>query len=206
MDVTSDSVSQTYMKPFESIIVLLGASGAGKTALAMRFFESRWDNTDYAHSLDICWRSFRVLNNYTCFIEALIVHEHESDVLTARNNYLRERGAFLLVYSVTSRVTFERLEEFRQSALHGSHPTTPLMIVVGTKFDCTEAEREVSEAEGAEFAANIGCPFVETSAKTSHNVESAFVELVRELLERSPPVVPTPPRKRGRSRKRCVIM
>jgi GTPase KRas protein len=118
----------------------------------------------------------------------------------------RERDAFLLNYSVTSRATFERLEEFRQLALRWKHPTTPPMIVVGTKCDCTEAEREVSEAEGAEFAASIGVVFFETSAKTSHNAESAFADLVRELLERSPPVVPTSPRTRGGSKMRCTYV
>jgi hypothetical protein len=77
----------------------------------------------------------------------------------------RERDAFLLIYSVTSRATFERLEEFRQRALRGKHPTTPPMIVVGTKCDCTEAEREVFEAEGAEFAANIGILFARRPPK-----------------------------------------
>ncbi|KAJ6545557.1 P-loop containing nucleoside triphosphate hydrolase protein [Mycena capillaripes] len=204
MKVASDSISQTYMNPFETAIVLLGELGAGKTALAIRFTEDRWDDSYDVRNSDMVWRSFRILDNRACFVEAVVFQEDHFVLWAAGNQHVEDRLAFLLVYSVTSRATFERLEEFRQRVLKLS--TASPMMVVGTKCDCTEAEREVSEAEGAEFAANIGCPFVETSAKTSHNVEFAFVDLVRELLKRAPPVVPMSSRKQGRSRKRCVIM
>lgn len=42
-------------------------------------------------------------------------------------------------------------------------------------------EREVSWAEGAEFARRHGCLFVETSARTNIAVSTAFEELVGVL-------------------------
>lgn len=60
----------------------------------------------------------------------------------------------------------------------------PIFILVGNKVD-KESEREVSSEEGRALARSFGCGFLETSAKTHHNVEHLFTSLVRNL--RNPP-------------------
>ena len=55
---------------------------------------------------------------------------------------------------------------------------SPPQVVCGNKCDL-EAQREVSTAEGAAFAKQIGWPFFETSAKMGINVREAIEELVR---------------------------
>jgi GTPase KRas protein len=42
-------------------------------------------------------------------------------------------------------------------------------------------EREVSSQEGQALANDLGCEFVETSAKNGINVEKAFYDVVRQL-------------------------
>ena len=56
----------------------------------------------------------------------------------------------------------------------------PIVILVGNKCDKTH-DREVSEEEGATLARQFGCGFLETSAKTTKNVDGLFVHLVRSL-------------------------
>ena len=61
-------------------------------------------------------------------------------------------------------------------------------IVVCAKCDVADAQREVSAAEGVQFAAEIRAPaFVETSAKRGANVALAFHEAVRAVRHRLPP-------------------
>lgn len=87
----------------------------------------------------------------------------------------------------------------------------PIFVLVGNKCDKTY-EREVSREEGAALARSFGCEFLETSAKTSHNVERLFMNLVRALRatrqQDNPVVLPT--RQDGTvGRKkpiRCIIM
>lgn len=50
-------------------------------------------------------------------------------------------------------------------------------MLVGNKCDETE-NREVSAAEGEAEAKSWGCHFMETSAKTNHNVKELFAELL----------------------------
>jgi Ras-related protein Rab-2A len=45
-------------------------------------------------------------------------------------------------------------------------------------------KREVSTEEGERFAAEHGLVFLETSAKTAHNVEEAFINTARKIHEK----------------------
>jgi Ras-related protein Rab-2A len=62
------------------------------------------------------------------------------------------------------------LEEVRQNG----NPDMTIMLI-GNKCDL-DARRQVSFEEGERFAKENGLIFMETSAKTSFNVEEAFLE------------------------------
>ena len=94
------------------------------------------------------------------------------------NLVFSEGQDFILVYSIASRSTFERLEKFRHFKI---------IMLVGNKCDKTY-EREVSKEEGAALARQFGCKFIETSAMTAQNVERLFMDLVRSLRQTPPPV------------------
>ena len=87
----------------------------------------------------------------------------------------------ILVYSVTSRSSFEHLEDIHQSIRRIKRGNT-IFVLVGNKCDMTQ-ERQVSKADGAALARQYGCEFIETSAKTTQNVERLFINIVRSLRE-----------------------
>lgn len=69
----------------------------------------------------------------------------------------------------------------------------PVMLV-GNKSDKV-TEREVSSQEGLALARELGCEFVEASAKSCANVEKAFYDVVRLLRrqrQQTPRQVPRP--------------
>jgi hypothetical protein len=112
----------------------------------------------------------------------------------------REGQGFILVYSVTSRRTFERLDLFFQS-MRRVKRAQPVFMLVGNKID--QSTRQVSFQEGKSAADRFGCEFVETSAKTAYQVDRAFTDLVRTLRRQrgadgslpmsiTPPPNPTP--------------
>lgn len=114
-----------------------------------------------------------------------------------REQYMRTGEGFLLVYSITSRQSFEEIMTFQQQILRVKDKDYFPIIVVANKCDL-DSERVVSEQggliplcsqitpligspEGEALARQFGCKFIETSAKSRINVENAFYDLVREI-------------------------
>ena len=56
-------------------------------------------------------------------------------------------------------------------------------LLVGNKSDLS-ARRVVSTEQGREFADSVGIEFLETSAKTSENVQHAFLTVVSQIKAR----------------------
>lgn len=116
-----------------------------------------------------------------------------------REQYMRTGEGFLLVYSITSRNSFEEISTFHQQILRVKDQDSFPVIVVANKCDL-EYERQVGMngmvtssyprvpsslyvylPEGRDLAKHFGCKFIETSAKQRINVDEAFSNLVREI-------------------------
>jgi GTPase KRas len=97
-----------------------------------------------------------------------------------REQYMRTGEGFLLVYSISSRQSFEEIQTFEQQILRVKDKDYFPIILVGNKCDL-EGERQVSREEGAALAKSFNCKFIETSAKSRVNVDNAFYDLVREI-------------------------
>jgi Ras-related protein Rab-14 len=90
-------------------------------------------------------------------------------------SYYRGAAGALLVYDITRRETFNRLDSWLQDLRNLTSPTT-VIVLLGNKCDLT-SKREVAYEEAARYAEENGLVFVETSAKTGERVEDAFVRL-----------------------------
>ncbi|KAN0121547.1 ras protein [Russula decolorans] len=186
-------------------VAVLGDGGVGKTALAVQFTLNCFVET-YDPTIEDAYRKQLVVDNRMCFVEVIDTAGQE-EYATLRDQWVREGQGFILVYSIASRATFERLEVFRQSMLRVKRQK-PIFMLVGNKAD-KQLEREVTREEGMQLAREFGCEFLETSAKTAQNVERLFTNLVRSLrsTKQTEQGVPVPqPRVREPRRPRCSIM
>ncbi len=122
----------------------------------------------------------------------------QEEYTALRDQWIRDGEGFVLVYSISSRSSFTRIQKFHHqiqrvkesSASSPTYPGSPLsaavpaghvpIMLVGNKSDRV-TEREVSTQEGHALARELGCEFVEASAKNCINVEKAFYDVVRLL-------------------------
>jgi len=103
----------------------------------------------------------------------------------ALRDRIRDGEGFVLVYSISSQSSFACIQKFHHriqqvKESNGSTFCSAPVMLVGNKCDRT-TEREVSYQEGSTLAHELGCGFVEASAKHCVNVDKAFYDVVREL-------------------------
>ena len=144
----------------------------------------------------------------------------QEDYTALRDQWVREGEGFVLVYSITSRSSFSRIQNFHQhiqrvkgvavtntSTSPGPNatfllPTSPSamspgpgaqapVMLVGNKSD-RGTDRDVSMQEGQALARSLGCEFVEASARNCVNVEKAFYDVVRALRRQRQQAMPRP--------------
>jgi small GTP-binding protein len=119
----------------------------------------------------------RCTDGETCLIDLLDTAGQE-EYSAMRDQYYRIAQGFLVMFSVTSRASFEEAKLIQQQILRVNGDAPIPMVLLGNKIDLAD-QREVSEAEGQELAREWRCPYFETSAKTRVNVEESIFELVR---------------------------
>jgi small GTP-binding protein len=108
-----------------------------------------------------------------------------------REKYYGGASAAFIVYDVTRSQTFENTPKWFED-MKKFIPGSIQMTLVGNKIDLP---REVEKKEGEKLAKAIGADFIETSAKTGENIETAFANLSRRLLA---PFLPSQPKKKGK--------
>ena len=98
------------------------------------------------------------------------------------SQYYKKADGCLLVYEITNRKTFESIKDYYFEQIQENCKKDIKVIVLGNKTDL-EYNREVNPEEGANFAAENGYIFLETSCLKNQTVADSFETLI-ELIYR----------------------
>lgn len=133
----------------------------------------------YDPTIEDSYRKMCVIDGKVALLDVLdTAGQKEYSVM--RKQYMRTSHGFVLVYSITSRQSFEEISTFQQQILRTKDKNHFPMIVVGSHCD-REDERQVSKQEGAALARGFDCRLVEASSEGRINVDVAFYGLVRDI-------------------------
>jgi len=161
-------------------VVVTGAGDTGKSALTVRFtggnFVEKYDPT-----IEDSYRKMVEVDGIGVMMDLMDTAGQE-DYRALRDQYMKTGNGFVIVYSITSKCSFETASKLRQDILKikEDYPDTPMMLV-GNYCD-RESEREVSMEEGMALAAKYGIGFMEASPRSNHNVTEIFHELCRMIF------------------------
>ncbi|XP_070617772.1 GTP-binding protein RAD [Erythrolamprus reginae] len=176
---SSDSVISSGSDSDGSLykVMLLGEHGVGKTSLA-RIFGGVEDSPDPEEAGNTYDRSIIVDGEEASLVVFDIWEQDESQWL--QNHCMKMGDAYIIVYSVTDKVSFEKASELRIQLRRARQTEDIPIILVGNKSDLVRS-REVSVDEGRACAVVFDCKFIETSAALHHNVKDLFEGIIRQI-------------------------
>ena len=101
---------------------------------------------------------------------------------TITSSYYRGAHGIIVVYDTTERESFKNATNW-MNEINRYASENVNRLLVGNKCDM-DSKKVVSFDEGKELADQLGIKFLETSAKSSHNVEQAFTLMASEIKAR----------------------
>ncbi|KAF8885583.1 ras protein [Gymnopilus junonius] len=155
-------------------IAMLGSFNVGKTTLARQVSLCLFFSLGYRRQI--------LVDDKKCFVEGFLDDISLTNCSHQRIDRNSDAQGFILIYSISHRPSFERIQENYFHLLRKVRGIHVPIFLVGNKRD-QEYQRAVSKEEGAALAAELCCDFFETSAKTAQNVERTFVAFVRLLRQ-----------------------
>ncbi|KAM6948601.1 ras-related protein Rab-18-B-like [Aplochiton taeniatus] len=161
-------------------LLIIGESGVGKSSLLLRFTEDTFDPDQTATiGVDFKVKTISVDGNTTKL--AIWDTAGQERFRTLTPSYYRGAQGVILVYDVTKRDTFSKLENWLNELETYCTRNELVKMLVGNKIDMEN--RDVDRNEGLKFARKHSMLFIEASAKTRDGVQCAFEELVEKILQ-----------------------
>jgi Ras-related protein Rap-1B len=97
---------------------------------------------------------------------------------------MKSGQGFLLVFSITSLSSLKELYELREQIIRIKDDEKVPLVIVGNKSDL-EDQRVVSRSKAFQVSEGWGhAPYYETSARRRNNVDEAFQDLCRQIIQK----------------------
>ena len=162
-------------------IIVIGESRVGKTSLIKRYTKDQFGGV-YLTTVGIDFQ------NKTIEIEDKKVKLQVWDTAgqerfrNVAKNYFQSTQGFLLVFDITDKESFQKLNDFWIGQLKMNAPEKAKSVLVGNKSDLA-GQRQVSIEEAEEFAKDNNLKYYEVSAKEGTKVVELFFYLANEIYQ-----------------------
>lgn len=167
-----------YSYIFKYIIV--GEMGVGKSCLMHQFTEKKFF-PDCPHTIGVEFGTRIIEINEQKVKLQIWDTAGQERFRSVTRSYYRGAAGTLLVYDITRRSTFQRIQNWLTDARRLTSANT-VMMMIGNKSDLEE-QRDVSYEDAKQLADDNNLMFLECSAKSGENVEEVFLETARKIYQ-----------------------
>jgi len=164
--------------PREVKLIILGDANVGKTSLLLRYCED--DFSEQIATINVDFKQRTYTHNGEEVHLALWDTAGQERYRTITTSFYRDTDAVVLVYDLTDLASFSGLDRWKEE-IESNAPFSQ-KILVGNKIDMEEHARQVSSEEALNWATSQGFLFMESSAKSNHNVSELFGAVVEAVL------------------------
>ncbi|XP_027289621.1 GTPase ERas [Cricetulus griseus] len=166
-------------------IVVLGASGVGKSALAIQMTHQCFVEEHDPTIQDSYWKE--VALDKSGYILNVLDTAGQDIYRDLRDQCLAAGDGVLGVFALDDPSSLDQLQQIWSTWSLQQKQPLPL-VLVGNKCDLVTAAGE-AQTDAAILTHKWGAPFIKTSAKTRQGVEEAFALLVHEIQRAQESVV-----------------
>jgi len=160
-------------------IIILGESGVGKTALLHKYVMNKFIEEHKATiGADFLTKDISIGDKLiTLQIWDTAGQERFQSL---GNAFYRGADACVLVYDLTKKETFDKIDEWKSNFLEQSgteYPDKFPFLLLGNKYDLSSNQRNVQMQIAKDYAQQNNMIFYETSAVNGHNIEQAIRDI-----------------------------
>lgn len=163
--------------------IIIGDACVGKSCLLLRYIDKRFEQMhDTTIGVDFGSKDIYFSEcNTNVKIQIWDTAGQESFKSIIRSYFRGAIGAFI-VFDITKKDTFDNVKSWLNEVKNYCNANINITLV-GNKIDL-ENKRIISREEALDFANNNNINYIETSAKTGYNVNEAFNNNIKRILER----------------------
>ncbi|MHA1195891.1 MAG: Rab family GTPase [Promethearchaeota archaeon] len=178
-----ESATQAHEFPdFKFKVAIVGDPTVGKTSLVLRFTNNVFNRT-YISTLGVhvSNKHFIVLNKNVQFVIWDIAGQAKFELMR-RELYLGSDAVFF-VFDLTNPESFLNISKWHHD-VHKQLGSNRFFVeyLIGNKNDLKQ-ERKIDNQKAVNLAGELGLSYFETSALTGKNVDQAFINCAKLLLE-----------------------
>ena len=163
-------------------LILLGDSGVGKTTLLSRYMDEEViPNLPCTIYADFKIKSYKINSSTTA---ELVIWDTcgQEKYRSLTNQYFKDAHGVILMYDVYNKRSFTDLNIWLEEIKKNIIKENVSIILVGNKVDLNS--RNTTFEQASNYAKDNDILYCETSSKDGYNIETAFENLVKDIIEK----------------------
>ncbi|MFW9969544.1 MAG: Rab family GTPase [Candidatus Odinarchaeota archaeon] len=164
-------------------VIVIGPGGVGKSSLIRRFVENKFTfNYKFTIGVEISSKMVEYEKGSSARLTIWDIGGQDRFKVVRHNFYEGTHGA-LVVFDISRAETFLNMQEWISDMKNILEKDVPF-IILGNKSDLiSEIGESINVSEPKQFAGKADSKYIETSAKSGNNVEEAFAELTKRIVD-----------------------